>query len=293
MGFDEAAFKAMNNYQRKPEKEGEGFDWFHQNCVSYLGPNKWFDQGDERFRPDNIILGSRAAGLLAIVDRSNGRIVWRAGPYYRDGDDKKLGWIIGPHHAHLIPRELPGEGNILLFDNGGQSGYGPPTDIAPNGISVMRRAYSRVIEFNPITKDIVWEYAPNAPKELDKSTPKRRSGYDLFSPFISSAQRLPNGNTLITEGNDGRVIEVTSDHEVVWEYISPYLWDSSMPAIRNAVYRAYRVPYSWIPQLATPKESAVDPGPNYQLVIPAKDGSKPDFGVGKTPIWKQEMEDAK
>jgi hypothetical protein len=293
MGFDDAALKAMRNYQREPKKEGEGFDWFHQNCVSYLGPNKWFDSGDERFHPDNIILDSREAGLLAIVDHPSGKIVWRAGPYYRDGDDKKLGWIIGPHHAHLIPMGLPGEGNILLFDNGGHSGYGPPSDIAPNGISVMRRAYSRVLEFNPITKDIVWEYAPNVPKAPDKSAPKRRSGYDLFSPFISSAQRLPNGNTLITEGNDGRVIEVTGDREVVWEYISPYLWDSSMPAIRNAVYRAYRVPYSWIPQLTKPKESAVDPGPNYKLVIPAKDGSKPDFGVCKTPIWKQEMEDAK
>lgn len=282
MGFDEAALKAMQNYEGKPRAEGDGFDWFHQNCASYLGPNHWFDQGDKRFHPDNVILDSREAGLLAIVDRASGRIVWRAGPYYRDGDDKKLGWIVGPHHTHMIPRGLPGEGNILLFDNGGQSGYGPPNDIAPNGISVMRRNYSRVIEFNPLTKDIVWEYSPGS-----QITPNQKYGFELFSPFISSAQRLPNGNTLVTEGSDGRVIEVTRDREIVWEYISPYLWDSSVPSIRNLVYRAYRVPYEWVAQLPKPKEAAVDPGPNYLFVIPASDGSKPDIGIGKTAIWKQ------
>jgi hypothetical protein len=285
MGFDEAALKSMQNYKAKTRSEGDGFDWFHQNCVSYLGPNQWFDKGDKRFHPDNIILDSREAGLLAIGDHESGKIVWRAGPYYREGDDKKLGWIIGPHHTHMIPKGLPGEGNILLFDNGGQSGYGPPNDIAPNGIAVMRRQYSRVIEFNPLTKDIVWRYVPN-----NASKPGQKSGFDLFSPFISSAQRLPNGNTLITEGAEGRVIEVTKDHEVVWEYISPYTWDSSVPSIRNLVYRAYRIPYDWVPQLPKPKEVAVDPGPNYLFTIPAKDGSRPDFGIGKTGIWKQGSE---
>jgi len=282
MGFDEAAVAAMQNYKGEFKGEGDGFDWFHQNCVSYLGPNKWFDQGDRRFHPDNIILDSREAGLLAIVDRRSGKIVWRTGPYYREGDDKKLGWIIGPHHTHMIPRGLPGEGNILLFDNGGQSGYGPPNDSAPNGIGVMRRAHSRALEFNPLTKEIVWEYAPNAGGAADP-----KAGFDLYSPFISSAQRLPNGNTLVTEGAEGRVIEVTKDREVVWEYISPYLWDAGMPAIRNLVYRAYRIPYDWVPQLPKPKESAVDPGPNYLRVVPAEDGSLPDFGADRTPVWKQ------
>jgi hypothetical protein len=47
-------------------------------------------------------------------------------------------------------------------------------------------------------------------------------GNRFYRPFISSAQRLPNGNTLITEGSGGRIFEVTSDHEIVWEYISAY-----------------------------------------------------------------------
>ena len=71
--------------------------------------------------------------------------------------------------------------------------------------------------------------------------------YSFYSPLISSAQRLPNGNTLITEGSGGRMIEVTSEHELVWEYISPYY---GMDGKSNYVYRAYRVPYEWVPRPA-------------------------------------------
>ncbi len=284
MGFDEAALKAMQTYNIKQRSEGDGFDWFHENCASYLGPNKWFDQGDKRFHPDNIIIDSREAGLLAIIDHKSGKIVWRAGPYYREGDDRKLGWMIGIHHTHMIPKGLPGAGNIMVFDNGGASGYGPPNDFAPDGRAVMRRDYSRVVEFNPVTKDIVWEYAPNSAMS---GKPAPVYGHKLYSVNVSSSQRLPNGNTLITEGAQGRIIEITSDCEIVWEYMNPYLWDSDIPLIRNLVYRSYRVPYDWVPQLSRPKESAVDAGPNYLFTIPAEDGSRPDFGIDKTSIWKQ------
>jgi hypothetical protein len=78
----------------------------------------------------------------------------------------------------------------------------------------------------------------------------------FYSPFISSAQRLHNGNTLITEGSGGRLIEVTSDYRIVWEYISPHFGQS---ARFNLVYRAYRLPYEWVPQLDPPKETPVEP----------------------------------
>ena len=77
----------------------------------------------------------------------------------------------------------------------------------------------------------------------------------FYSPFISSAQRLPNGNTLITEGSDGRIFEVTREHQTVWEYISPY-WRKP-PLNLNLVYRAYRYPYEWVPQLERPREQPI------------------------------------
>ena len=80
---------------------------------------------------------------------------------------------------------------------------------------------------------------------------------NFFSTNISGAQRLPNGNTLITEGAPGRLFEVTREGEIVWEYMNPESPYSARES--NAVYRAYRIPYGWIPQLAAPAEEAVVP----------------------------------
>jgi len=90
-----------------------------------------------------------------------------------------------------------------------------------------------------------------------------------YSPYVSSAQRLPNGNTLITEGALGRVIEVTPELNTVWEFISPYYVNSQGPLDAPPVklqthmlYRAYRIPYEWIPQFEVPAEKAVIPPHN-------------------------------
>ena len=88
----------------------------------------------------------------------------------------------------------------------------------------------------------------------------------FYSVLVSSVQRLPNGNTLICEGSGGRFIEVRPDAQTVWEYISPY-WDRKTR--HNQVYRAYRVPYDWVPQLEKPQE----------VEVPRLDNSK--FRVGE------------
>lgn len=91
----------------------------------------------------------------------------------------------GPHEPTLLDN-----GNMLIFDN---------------------RRYedrSQVLEFDPFTQKIVWRYA----------------GTDddpLWSAACGLAQRLPNGNTLITETQGARVIEVTPSAEVVWAFVNP------------------------------------------------------------------------
>jgi hypothetical protein len=205
--------------------------WLHINTISELGENHWYDEGDSRFNPKNIILDSRQANFMAIIDRETGKIVWRIGPDYSKDTEvgQKLGQIIGMHNAHMIPKGLPGEGNILVFDNGGYAGYGIL------GIPCrFIRFYSRVFEFNPITYDIVWEY-------VKKDGPLNQR---FYSDRISGAQRLPNGNTLICEGDKGRIFEVTSQNDIVWEYIYP---GSSGEYKNNDVYRAYRIPPEWVP----------------------------------------------
>jgi hypothetical protein len=249
LGFDDDAKTVLyhdpNLRPLLPEPTG---DWLHINSASVLGPNRHFAAGDQRFHPDNIIWDSREANIIAIIDRKTGKLAWRLGPRYDDTDAlRKLGWIIGQHHAHIIPQGLPGEGNLLVFDNGGWAGYGAPNPAAPTGRQNVRRDYSRVLEIDPITLEIIWQYTP---AEAGFVMPLDAARF--YSPFISSAQRLPNGNTLITEGSDGRVFEVTRDHALVWEYISPY-WGSGRLAL-NMVYRAYRAPYEWVPQCAAPRE---------------------------------------
>ena len=249
LGFDENAKNILyRDPNMRPAGDGMG-DWLHINSVSVLGPNKWYDNGDERFNPENIIWDSREANILAIIEKKTGKIVWKLGPYYDQSEElKKLGWIIGQHHVHMIPKGLPGEGNVLIFDNGGWAGYGSSNPVAPTGRQNAHRDYSRVLEINPVTLEIVWQYTP---KEAGLIEPLDSSRF--YSPFVSSAQRLPNGNTLITEGSDGRIFEVTVDHEIVWEYINPYKDDNEGPSM-NMVYRAYRVPYEWIPQLGKQTE---------------------------------------
>jgi len=229
--FDEFGFdqSAKNAIYRAPQYDSDKgfFDWLHINSMSLLGQNHWYDEtGDERFNPENIIISSRSASFIAIISRASGEIVWRIGPDFSSGEVwDNIGQLVGQHHAHMIPEGLPGAGNILVFDNGGQSGYGG------NGNKPRyTRSYSRVIEFDPLTFEIVWQYGAESGEQ------------NFFSMDISSAQRLPNGNTLICEGRNGRIFEVTPDKQTVWEFTAPAQGKKD-----NSVYRAYRIPPEWVP----------------------------------------------
>ena len=216
-GFDEEAKKSIYKKNSK--------DWLHVNSMSYLGENQWYDQGNEIFNPENIIISSREASIIAIISKETGEIVWKVGPVYAEGPESSLSQIIGQHHPHIIPKGLPGAGNILVFDNGWNSGYGGST-----GYPRFNRPYSRVIEFNPITFEIIWQYGGE------------NLGNEFYSSRISSAQRLPNGNTMIDEGTEGRIFEVNYEKEIVWEYEIPKRNNKDVN-----VYRAYRIPPEWLP----------------------------------------------
>ncbi|MGD9902525.1 MAG: aryl-sulfate sulfotransferase [Vicinamibacterales bacterium] len=255
LGFSPEARTAIRtdpnwNEQRKSS------DWLHINAASYLGPNRWYDAGDRRFHPDNVMISSREANIVAIVERASGRIAWRMGPDYRETAAlARLGQIVGQHHPHLIPQGLPGAGHLLVFDNGGVAGYGPPNPAAPTGRGSVRRINSRVLELNPVTFEVVWEYQIGGQESVS-----------FFSHYVSSAQRLPNGNTMVTEGWDGRIFELTPEKEIVWEYVSPYF--DKDPTLTNRIFRAHRVPYDWIPQLPRPTESRVARPDNTTFRVP-------------------------
>jgi len=96
-----------------------------------------------------------------------------------------------------------------------------------NGLNTLTFPHSRVIELDPKTKEIVWQYKGSPP-------------LSFFSPHISGQQRLANGNTLICEGGWGRFFEVTPDGEIVWEYISPHEFEYFNGENLNWVFRCYR-----------------------------------------------------
>ena len=116
---------------------------------------------------------------------------------------------------------------MLVFDNGGRSGYEAHSHNVDD--FVFERPYSRVVEFDPVSLEIVWQYGAKAGDEY------------IFSKLTSSAQRLLNGNTLIALGDTGEIIEVTVDKRLVWRYVVPSKTEN------NAIYRAYRVPPEWLP----------------------------------------------
>ncbi len=255
-GFTEEQKNAMyRDPTMRPTGQG---DLFHINCASYVGPNHWYDEGDERFNPQNIIMDSRECNIMFIVSHETGEIVWQVGPDFTKTPELRIfGTIVGPHHTHMIPKGLPGEGHIMVYDNGGWAGYGAPNQFSKTGLKVSRRDGSRVVEFDPTTLEIVWECKG---EEIGGTDAPFTTHY-FYSPLTSDAQRLPNGNTFICEGTSGRFMEFTPDNELVWEYNYPRLGS-------GLIYRAYRIPYDWVPQLPEQEEVAIERIDNTEYVLP-------------------------
>ncbi len=223
------------------------------NSMKPVGPNHWFDAGDGRFNPDNILVGSRNANFVAIIEKKTGKIVWRLGPDYPPPEPgpRKLpapvDQISGQHDPQIIPEGLPGAGNLLLLDDQGEAGF-PPVALSYTG-------GSRVLEINPVTKEIVWEYS---------ATDSDWAPWTFRTSFIGDVRRLPNGNTFIDEGMNGRFFQVTPAGEIVWEYVSPYFGGAPFgpggkKILSNWVYRAQPVPYNWVPVGTSHAERAVVP----------------------------------
>jgi hypothetical protein len=251
-------------------------DVLHVNNMSVIGPNRWFDAGDKRFTPGNLLIDSRNANFIVIIDRETGKVVWRLGPNLpvispetANRVPRPLDQFSGQHDAHLIPEGLPGAGDLIVFDNQGEAGYPAlPRDVFSG---------SRVLEIDPVKGEIVWQYT---------GASSGQPPWGFYSSFISSARRLPNGNTLIDEGMTGRIFQVTRSGEIVWEYVSPYAdkankggglpalgvekANGGRPALGNYVYRAQPVPYDWVPadtphteaEVSAPDLASFHVGPN-------------------------------
>ena len=233
-------------------RESDNADYLHVNNLKPVGPNHWFDAGDKRFAPDNLLFDSRNANVIAIIDRQSGHVVWTLGPNYpaipRGAAGRRVprpvDQISGQHDAQIIPIGLPGAGNLLVFDNQGEAGY-PPVELPTTG-------GSRVLEIDPVSRQIVWQYTAE-----DSGQPS----WAFRSTHISAARRLPNGNTFVDEGQSGRLFQVTRDGDIVWEYVNAYPRTGKDPVTGKAtqnhqLYRAQPVPLDWVPEGTPHSETA-------------------------------------
>lgn len=136
----------------------------------------------------NILASLRSVSAVIIISRTTGEIIWHL--------DSSV--VAQQHCASELSNsaDTSSDGNILIFDNGTFRHHESST-------------YSRIIEVSRATRKIVWEYR-------DRSQPMA-----FFTPFMGGAQRLPNGNTLITEAVFGRIFEVTPEGQVCFEYVNP------------------------------------------------------------------------
>ena len=222
-------------------------NWLHVNAIDY-------NEG----RLDQILFGSPRIHEIFVIDHSTttaeaaghtggasgkgGDILYRWGnPQNYDRGVEADRELYGQHDPEWIQPGLPRAGNILVFNNGRgrpEGDYSTVDEFAPpvngNGDYVLDPGQP----YGPTS--LVWTYVNDPPE-------------DLFSAGLSSAQRLPNGNTLICEGrgtttNDAaNFLEVTDAGDVVWRYVNPVnnsgpVAQGTTPDVQHNSFRVTRYP---------------------------------------------------
>jgi hypothetical protein len=163
--------------QSYPMKDGTGFqriDLIHANSAEWMHHEHLFER-HPIYAAGNVLVCLRHQDSIAILEWESGDLLWAWG----------AGEVLGPHDAQVLE-----DGNILLFDNG------------------LGRGWSRVIELDPLQREIVWDYRAEEPASF-------------YTKSRGAAQRLPNGNTLISNSAHGQAFEVTPEGERVWEFYNP------------------------------------------------------------------------
>jgi hypothetical protein len=207
-------------------------DWTHANSVAY----------SEEL--DQIILSAHSQNEIWVIDHgtTSEEAAQASGGAQGHGGDLLYRWgnpaihgagteadrqLRRQHDAHWIPAGTSGAGNVLIFNNHDNNGR------------------STVLEIVTPWDGTEYVVADGLPGPV---APLWRTEADFFSPFIAGAQRLPNGNTLVCVGTQGRLLEYTAEGELVWDYTSPVGPDGPLDQgepvgeAQLQVFRATRIP---------------------------------------------------
>jgi hypothetical protein len=114
--------------------------------------------------------------------------------------------------SHQHDPSITPDGTLLVFDNGSRYPI---------------QGKTRVIEVDMKSGEIIWQYMGEPV-------------FSFMSLHIAGAERLVNGNTLICEGESGRVFEVTRDCQICWEWINPLVLPFKGGITSSMLFRAHR-----------------------------------------------------
>lgn len=215
-------------------------DWNHFNAIDY---NADLDQ---------VLISVRNSDEIWIIDHSTSTVeaATHVGGKYGKGGDILYRWgnasayevglesdekLYGQHGVNWIKNGLDDSGKILIFNNGNHQ---PGPD------------FSKIEILDPPQDSPgFYNYEENSPYGPDESEIiyGDTNAEEFYSPYLSNAQRLSNGNTLINSGSPGRIFEINSFRQIVWAYEIPLFGD--FPATQgdninggNSSFRAYKFP---------------------------------------------------
>ena len=212
-------------------------DWLHTNAVAYEPDLELIaisvPELCEVFIIDHSTTTEEARGSTGGRYGKGGELLWRWGNPRNYGagtdEDQRLFY----QHDPTWVRRDDGSVSLLLFNNGMRGEDGP---------------YSQVLELAlPFDGERGFHREPgSAFGPAEPSWVYEKPG-EFHSPFISGAQRLDNGNTLVCQGVDGRVFEVTRAGEIVWDFWNDFGGDGEASEIaprvpKEALFRATRIP---------------------------------------------------
>ena len=214
-------------------------NWLHCNSLQY---NPALDQ---------LVLSSRIMSEIYIIDHSTttAEAATSTGGTYGKGGDFLYRWgnkaaydkgtssnqtLFGQHYPHWIADGLTDAGKIMIFNNGGARAYSSIDIIDPMVTTPGNYTYDNVNGYGPTNAE--WIY----------TTP---TNTDFFTAILSSGERLPNGNTLICDGDSGYFFEIDPAENIVWEYVNPDATNGIInqgdTASFNLVFRAHKFSFDY------------------------------------------------
>jgi hypothetical protein len=253
-----------------------GADWNHINAVDY---NEAFNQiilsvrhFSEIWVIDHSTTTEEAAGHFGGNSGMGGDLLYRWGnPQTYDAGNAGDRKLFVQHDSHWIESGSPGEGNILIFNNGRSrpgGSYSTIDEIVPPVDQNGNYSKNAGAPYEP--ENLVWTYVSPIPGEF-------------FAANVSGSQRQSNGNTLICNGPTGNFFEVTNEGELVWQYVNPVIstgpvyYEDPIQGTQNWVFRAYR----YRPDYSGFDGRDLTPGDPIELYPTSVEESESDFIPGQ------------